>query len=91
MHVFPAQLLENFDMQNDLDTRSSLDDRRSGIGGGTIAMIVAAVVIVGALFMWNSGSHTGTASNDTTGTTTGSASTTRPAAPVTAPAPATTR
>jgi hypothetical protein len=89
MHVFPAQLLENFDMQNDLNTRSPLDDRRSGIGGGTIAMIVAAVLIVGALFMWNSGSHTGTASNDSTGTTTGSAS--RPAAPVTAPAPATTR
>ena len=72
-------------MQNDLNTRSSLDDRRSGIGGGTIAMIVAAVLIVGALFMWNSGSRT--ASNDSTGTTTGTSSS-RPAAPVTAPAPA---
>jgi hypothetical protein len=78
-------------MQNDLNTRPSLDDRRSGIGGGTIAMIVAAVLIVGALFMWgpwNNGSHSGTASNDSTGTTTGSSSTIRPAAPVTAPAPA---
>jgi hypothetical protein len=76
-------------MQNDLNTRPSLDDRKTGIGGGTIAAIIAAVLIVGALFMWgpwNDGSHTGTASNSSTGTTTGNANTTSPAAPTTAPA-----
>jgi hypothetical protein len=81
-------------MQNDLNTRDRLDDRGSGIGGGMVAAIVAAVLIVGALFMWGpwNGSHNGTASNASPGTTTGSV--TRPAAPVTtpaAPAPATTR
>jgi hypothetical protein len=78
-------------MQNDLNTRPSLNDRRGGIGGGTLAAIIAAVLIVGALFMWgpwNNGSHSGTASNSSTGTTTGGASTTRPAAPITTPAPA---
>jgi hypothetical protein len=73
-------------MQNDLNTRPSLDDRRSGIGGGTIAAIIAAFLIVCALFMWgpwNSGSHTGTAGNSSIGSTTGSANTT---APTTAPA-----
>ncbi len=83
-------------MQNDLNNRPLLDDRRSGIGRGTIAAIFAAVLIVGALFMWgpwNNGTHSGTASNSSPGTTTGSTTTTRPLAPVTppSPAPATTR
>lgn len=71
-------------MQNDLNTRPPLDGRRSGIGGGTIAAIVAALVIVRALFVWgpwNTGSKSGTASNASSGTTTGSASTANPASP----------
>jgi hypothetical protein len=82
-------------MQNEMNSRPPLDDRRTGMGGGTIAAIIAALLIVGALFTWGpwSGSHT--TANNTPGMTTGSASTTRPAAPVTAPvtapAPATTR
>lgn len=54
-----------FDMQND-NNRPLLEDRRSGIGGGPIAAIVAAVLIVGAIIQWgpwNNGSHSGTASN----------------------------
>jgi hypothetical protein len=73
-------------MQNDLDTHNPLNERRSGIGGGTIAAVIAALLIVGALFTWGpwSGSHR-VADNMAPGTTTGSTSTTGPAAPVTAP------
>jgi hypothetical protein len=74
-------------MQDDLNTRSRFANRSSAIGGGTIAAIIAAVLIVGALFMWgpwNNGTHSGTASNKAS-TTTGSASTTSPAAPATTP------
>jgi hypothetical protein len=80
-------------MQDDLNRRAPLDDRSTGISSGMIMALVAVVLIVGALFMWgpwNNGSHN-TASDVSRSTTTGSASTSRPAAPVTAPAPATTR
>jgi hypothetical protein len=81
-------------MQNDLDNRSRLDDRTTGVGGGTIAAIIAAVLILGALFLWSpwSGPHN-TASNTSPSTTTG-AGTNRPAGPATtptAPPPSTAR
>ena len=78
-------------MQNDLDTRNPLNERRrSGIGGGMIAAIIAALIVVGVLFTWGSSSGPRTTSNDiSTGTTTGSASTARPTPSATAPAPAT--
>ena len=69
-------------MENDLDTRRPLDDRRRGIGGGMIAAIIAVLLVAGALFTWapwNSGSQSGTASNKSPSTTTGSANTTPPA------------
>jgi hypothetical protein len=50
-------------------------DRPSGISSGTITAIVAAVLIVGALFMWgpwNNGNRTAT--NAVSGTTTGQTS-----------------
>src|SRR4051794_26856573 len=84
---FLLHIFGDFDMQNDLNTRPSIDDRRSGIGAGTIAPIIAAVLIVGALFMWapwNNGSQTNP-SNNAPATTTGSANTARSAAPATTP------
>ena len=72
-------------MENDLDVRRPLDDRRRGMGGGMIAAIIAVLLVAGALFTWapwNSGGDT--ASNKSPTTTTGSAST---ANPVTNPAP----
>jgi cell division protein FtsN len=75
-------------MQNDLDNRSRLDDRTTGMGGGTIAAIIAAVLILGALFLWApwNGPHNNAANNTSSTTTTGSASTNRPAGPATTPA-----
>jgi hypothetical protein len=70
------------DMENDLNTRRQLDDQRRGIRGGTIAAIVAALLIIGALFAlgpWNNGTNSGTASNISANTTTGSANTSAPA------------
>ena len=69
-------------MENDLNTRRQFDDQRRGIRGGTIAAIVAALLIIGALFAlapWNNGTNSGTASNKSTNTTTGSANTSAPA------------
>jgi hypothetical protein len=86
--------------------RTGLDNRRSGIGTGTITAVIAAVVIAGALMLFGPWGHnnrsvvnnsTPATSNSTPGTTTGQTSTPRvnpsvtPAAPATAPAPATNR
>lgn len=72
-------------MENDLDTRRPLDDRRRGIGGGMIAAIIAVLLVAGALFTWAPWNNGGdTASNKSSSTTTGSTSSTRPA---TNPAP----
>jgi hypothetical protein len=81
-------------MQHDLNRRAPLDDRSTGINAAMIMALVAAVLIVGALFVWgpwNRGSHNSIASDMSRSPTAGSASTSRPAAPVTAPAPATTQ
>jgi hypothetical protein len=85
--------------------RTGLDNRRNGIGTGTITAIIAAVVIAGALMLFGPWGHnnrsvvdnsTPATSNSTTGMTTGQTSSTprtvAPAAPTTtAPAPATNR
>ena len=73
-------------MQDDLNNRPRIGNRATGIGGGTIAAIIAAVLIIGALFMWGPwNTNSGTASNKSATTTTGSARTTSPVAPATAP------
>ena len=83
------------------DNPIGLDDRRTGMGRGTITAIIAAVVIAGALMLFGPWGHNRTAdinsppatSNSTPRTTTGQTSpAVTPAAPTTpAPAPATTR
>jgi hypothetical protein len=86
---------EEYEMLDDDLNRGDLNrdnltdaDRRAGMGGGLIGLIVAAAVIA-VLFMWAPWSGPRVADNATPGTTVGS-STTRPAAPgaPTAPAPA---
>ena len=68
-------------MENDLNTRRPLDDRRRGIGGGMIAAIIAVLLVAGALLTWAPWNNGGdTASNKSSSTTTGSTSSTRPAA-----------
>jgi hypothetical protein len=77
-------------MRDDLDNRMP-GTTRGGFGAGTIAAIVAAVLIIGALFLWAPGSGDRTASNSSPGTTTGQGSTTpRPAPAPAAPSPTTT-
>jgi hypothetical protein len=74
------------------DNRTGLDNRRTGMGRGTITAIIAALVIAGALMLFGPWGHNRTAvnnstpatSNSTTGTTTGQT-------PTTAPAPSTAR
>ena len=83
--------------------RTALDTRKTGMGTGTIAAIIGAVVIVGGLMLFGSWGDNRTSvnnstSNSTAGTTTGQTSgaprviTPNVApAPTTPPAPATTR
>ncbi len=87
--------------------RTGLDNRKTGMGTGTITAIIAAVVIAGALMLFGPWGNNRTAvnnsapatSNSTPGTTTGQTASPRvitptvtPAAPTTTiPAPATTR
>ena len=61
---------------SDLDNNRRLDPRdRDGISTGTIAAIIAVVVIIGALLLWHPwNANNGTASNSS-GTTTGQTST----------------
>jgi hypothetical protein len=62
---------------SDLDNNRRLDPRddREGIGTGTIAAIIAVVVIIGALLLWHPwNANNGTASNSS-GATTGQTST----------------
>lgn len=75
-------------MQDDLNRRTT-GTAGAGWSGGTIAAIVAAILIIGALFMWpRNGDHTATNASSP-GTTVGQ-SKTAPApgsAPVTPAAP----
>jgi len=61
---------------SDLDNNRRLDPRDSdGISTGTIAAIIAVVVIIGALLLWHPwNANNGSASNSS-GTTTGQTST----------------
>lgn len=76
--------------------RAGLDNRRSGIGTGTVTAIIAALVIAGALMLfgpWGSNDRsavnnsTPATSNSTAGTTTGQTSSApRAATPTVTPA-----
>ena len=84
------------------NSRTGLDDRRTGMNRGTIGAVIAAILVVAAVMLFGPWGHNRTADNtlvpttrnSTTGTTTGQTSPTTPApttpAPAT-PAPATTR
>lgn len=85
--------LENrseFDSRTGLDNRTGLDSRRTG-NGTTIAAVIAAVVIAGALFLYGPWSNDkSTVSNSSASTTTGQSPgiprATTPASPI-APLP----
>jgi hypothetical protein len=71
------------------DLNRNVTGSRDGMTGGTIAAIIAAVIIVAGLALWHPwSSSTNSASNSSPSTTTGSASTSRAPATTTAPAPA---
>jgi hypothetical protein len=70
-------------MRDDLDDRTTPGTREDGMGMGTMAAIAAAVLIVGALFLWPRADQS--ASNTAPATTVGQ---TRTAPAPTAPAPA---
>jgi hypothetical protein len=74
-------------MRDDLDTRTTTD-ARNGMGMGTMAAIAAAVLIIGALFLWprDANQSATTAPSTTVGQTR-----TAPAPAVPAPAPAQTK
>jgi hypothetical protein len=71
-------------MRDDLDTRTTTGTR-GGMGMGTIAAIVVAVLIIGALFFWPRDSNR-SASSNVPRTTVGQTSTgPAPAAPASTP------
>jgi hypothetical protein len=76
--------LDNRPLRDDLDSRSTPVTQESGMGMGTIAAIAAAVLIVGALFLWPRADQS--ASNTAPGTTVGQ-SRTAPAPTMPSPAP----
>jgi hypothetical protein len=73
--------------RDDLDNRTAPGMREDGMGMGTIAAIAAAVLIVGALFLWPRSDQS--ASNTAPGTTVGQTRTApAPTMPSPAPSPA---
>jgi hypothetical protein len=74
-------------MRDDLDNRTTPVTREDGMGMGTMAAIAAAVLIVGALFLWPRADQS--ASNTAPGTTVGQTRTApAPTMPSPAPSPA---
>jgi hypothetical protein len=79
--------LDNRPIRDDLDNRTTIGAREDGMGMGTIAAIAAAVLIVGALFLWPRADQS--ASNTAPGTTVGQTRTApAPTMPSPAPSPA---
>jgi len=84
-------------MRDDFDNRTTRDDfadrttpvtEESGMGMGTIAAIAAAVLVVGALFLWPRDANQ-SASNSAPGTTVGQTHTApAPTTPSPSPSPA---
>ena len=62
---------------SDLDNNRRLDPRddRDGIGTGTIAAIIAVVVIIGALLLWHPWNANNSSASNSSGSTTGQTST----------------
>lgn len=86
--------LDNRPLRDDLNNRATPVTRGDGMGMGTIAAIAAAVLIVGALFLWPRADQS--ASNTAPGTTVGQTRTapapTMPPSPAPSPAaPSTTK
>jgi hypothetical protein len=75
-------------MRDDLDNRTTPVTREDGMGMGTIAAIAAAVLVVGALFLWPRDANQ-SASNTAPGTTVGQTRT-APAPTMPSPAPSPT-
>jgi hypothetical protein len=79
--------LDNRPLREDLDNRTTPVTREEGMGMGTMAAIAAAVLIVGALFLWPRADQS--ASNTAPGTTVGQTRTApAPTMPAPAPSPA---
>jgi hypothetical protein len=78
--------LDNRPLRDDLNNRTTPVTRGDGMGMGTIAAIAAAVLIVGALFLWPRADQS--ASNTAPGTTVGQTRTApAPTMPSAAPSP----
>lgn len=78
---------ENRPLRDDLNDRTAPVTREEGMGMGTIAAIAAAVLVVGALFLWPRDHQS--ASNTAPATTVGQTRTApAPTTPAPAPSPA---